>query len=167
MIALVAGVQACAHAQAGPSPKGSDDVLAVSATVKQENVPVGQTPEVVVLIENRSNLRLCLSTSSLHYSVHVDGEKVQPQETEQQRHRHGEFRPGDHSDLMDGPVVCRDTSPGIPWRRIFDLSQFYDMSQPGRYTAYVDVLDEYTKRAEGGTWLRTNRVHFEIVVPKQ
>jgi hypothetical protein len=53
--------------------------------------------------------------------------------------------------------------PGVPSPDMkFHVSGYYDVSKPGKYSAYVEVMDPTT-----GKWLRTKTVSFEIVASDQ
>jgi hypothetical protein len=41
--------------------------------------------------------------------------------------------------------------------RRFIVATLYDVSEPGKYTAYVEVIDPTTKK-----WVRTKAVKFEV-----
>jgi hypothetical protein len=79
----------------------------------------------------------------------------------------GDFRSGDGPDLVDGPVVCPDIAPSASDTRIFDLRRYYDLRTSGKYTVYMEILDQPEGPARPGVWLRTNTAQFEMQVPTQ
>jgi hypothetical protein len=49
----------------------------------------------------------------------------------------------------------------------YDLSGFYDLSKPGKYTVYIEVLDVSALETKhgAGLWVRSKTVPFEIQAP--
>jgi len=141
--------------------------IAVSIALERDHVPVGKKPQVVLTIRNISKQEICFSTASNLYRIHVDGEGGEPPKTEMHRHSLGDFRPGDGPALDDGPVVCSDIAPGASAFRIHDLSAYYDLSVPGKYTVYLEILDEPQGPSGPGVWLRTNTAQFEVQASAQ
>ena len=75
---------------------------------------------------------------------------------------HGDFRPGDGPELMEGPDAGLTIAPGSQGRLTFDLTAFYDLSAPGKYSVYLEYLDSPNGPSKPGVWLRTNTLQFEI-----
>jgi hypothetical protein len=53
-------------------------------------------------------------------------------------------------------VPLEGKAPGESAIKNFDLTVYYDLSVPGKYSVYLDVRDA------SGTWLRTNTLQFEV-----
>jgi hypothetical protein len=64
---------------------------------------------------------------------------------------------------MDGPVAGIPIPPESSAQQTFELTRFYDLGVPGKYTVYMEVYDQSGPLDGSGKWLRTNSVQFEIV----
>jgi hypothetical protein len=164
-IAVSAAQSMSLNAQAASPPRQVPSV-AVSLAMEKDHVPVGQKPRVFLTFKNSSHQEIGLSIASHLYRVHVDGAKGEAPETEWQRHHlHGVWRPGDGPELMEGPNYGIDIAPESSNSRVYDLTRFYDLSVPGKYTVYVEVYDQSGPQDGSGNWLRTNTVQFKMVPP--
>ncbi|WP_263368575.1 thiamine pyrophosphate-dependent enzyme [Edaphobacter bradus] len=71
------------------------------------------------------------------------------------------LRPGDvplpHGPDLGPSIVWPAGGAGDSYVRKFELAYLYDLSAPGRYTAYAEVMDPSSHR-----WLRTKTVTFEM-----
>jgi hypothetical protein len=141
--------------------------MAVSLAMEKDHIPLGQKPRAVVTIKNLTQQKIYISTASWFYRVHIEGENGGPSETEWQRHRHGDVRPGDTEALVEGPIDSREIAPGGSDFQICDLTVFYDLSVPGKYTVYMEIRDEPKGPSGPSVWLRTNTAQFEVVAPAQ
>jgi hypothetical protein len=160
IVLCIPAITLIASAQTAPPPAQGPSI-AVSLELLKTHIPAGQKPTAILTIENISHSS-SFSTASSFYRVHIEGKDGGPPETEWQRHRRGDFRPGDGPDLVDGPVVDRNIAPGTSAITTFDLTAFYDLSAPGEYTVYMEYLDAPNGPSKPGVWLRTNTVRFEI-----
>jgi hypothetical protein len=160
-IAVIAAQSIVLHAQA-VSPPSQGPTIAVSLALEQGNVPVGQMPRAVLTIKNIGQEEKCFRTASSLYRVHVEGKKGGPPETEFQRHLRGEFRPGEAPEPVEGPANCVIIPAGGSVFLTYDLAMFYDLSVPGIYGVYIDILDESKDKIGSGVWLRTNTAQFEM-----
>ena len=94
--------------------------------------------------------------------VHVEGQDGEPPTTLFQRQLTHRLMPGEaplRDDDMAGGLV-----PGASTTLQFELSKLYDLSKPGDYTVYVDLLDERESAHNAGVWVRSPTVHFHIPV---
>lgn len=137
----------------------NSDALAVSLKMQTEQTPVGQMPLAILTVYNMSDQPVIIRDTM--YRVYVYGKDGEAPTTLLQRNLTGRLRPGDVS-LLHGP----DVGPSIMWPAggagdsfvsRFQLAHLYDLSAPGRYTAYAEVMDPSSRR-----WLRTKTVTFEM-----
>jgi len=142
------------HAQ-GSIPPSQGPSLAVNLKLDNDHVSVGDKPQAILTLRNISLDVKCFHTSISLYKVHMDG-KNGPPETEFQRHMRGEYRPGEKHAPDEGPGNCVNISPGASIFLTYDLTVFYDLSVPGTYSIYMEVLDESKDKTGVGAWLRTN-----------
>jgi len=144
------------------SPTSQSALIAVSIGMNKSVYTVGQKPTVVLTMKNVGSQETCLSAADDRYRVHVDGASGEGPETEYNRHLHGDYRPGDGPPpVTQGSVVCGSIVPGSSDTLTFNLSIYYDLSAPGKYSVYLEVRDG------AGKWLRTNTATFEIEPPAQ
>jgi len=155
------------HAQVASSPPSQGPSIAVRLAMEKDHISLGQKPRAVVTIKNITQQKIYISTASRIYRVYVEGKDGGPPETEWQRHRHGDFRPGDTEALVDGPIDSREIAPGGSDTQIWELTVFYDLSVQGKYTLYMEIRDEPKGPSGPSVWLRTNTVQFEIESPAQ
>jgi hypothetical protein len=132
--------------------------IAVSITMKQNPISLGQKPWVILTEKNISN-NTTYGDSSFPFRLHVEGEKGQPPMTYYHRQVRGE--PGVPGLAGGGIEGLIGMAPGKSNVKEFDLTVYYDLKISGKYTVYLEVRDE------SGTWLRTNTVQFEITKPVQ
>ncbi len=144
------------------SPGGQSASVTVNLALENERVQAGEGTVVVFTIENLSDRSISFSTASDLYRVHVSGAGHDPPETEYQRHRRGDYRPGDGPYLVDGPVIASELKSGESVSRKVNLKLFYDLSKPGIYSVYMEIYDPAGPIDQSGLWLRTNTAHFEV-----
>jgi hypothetical protein len=164
MIIAMTGGSLGVWAQVGGAQATS---IAVSLKGPRANLTAGEKPMVVVTIKIIGHRTVGLSTGSDLFRVHVEGKNGEPPETEWQRQRHGDYRPGDGPALMDGPVVSVEFAPGQMVSRSYDLTKFYDLSAPGRYSVWMEIRDPSGPVDGSGIWARTNTVQFEMEATAQ
>jgi hypothetical protein len=149
------------------SSVGQSASISVSITMEKDILVVGQKPRAIVTVKNISGQEICFSTASRLYRVHVEGKDGERSKTEYHRHLHGDFRSGDGPVVEDGPVICRDIASGASDVQTYDLSAFYDLSAPGKYSVYIEIYDPLGPKEGNGIWLRTNTAKFELRAPTQ
>ncbi len=159
-IAVLAAMSLNVHAQ-GSTPPSQGPSLAVSLKLDNDHVTVGEKPQAILTLRNTSLEVKCFRTDASLYRMHMEG-KGGPPETEFQRHLHGEFRPGEAPATVEGPGDCVNIPPGASIFLTYDLTMFYDLSLPGAYSVYMEVLDESKDKTGTGVWLRTNTTQLEM-----
>jgi hypothetical protein len=157
-----------AHGQAA-QPTANNDALAVSLKMQTEQVQVGQMPWAILTVYNISDQPVIISDAMYMYPyrVYVYGKDGEAPTTLVQRQLTGRLRPGDAPlnytlNVDSSIVVWPNGGPGDSCVRNFELAYLYDLSTPGRYTAYAEVMDPLSHR-----WLRTKTVTFEMMAPAQ
>jgi hypothetical protein len=166
-ILAVAANNISLHSQTA-APARPDPSIAVSLALQKDHIPVGESPRLLVTVKNLGEVKICLTTSLGIYRVHVEGKDGEPPMTEWNRHQHGDWRPGDGPDLMEGPVVCNEIAPpmegypGMSETLTFDLGMFYNLTVPGRYSVYMEIVDPASPPNGEVIWARTNTVQFEM-----
>ena len=128
--------------------------ISVNLAMQQDHVSAGQSPVAVLTMRNISE-HVIEETGDLdRYRVHVAGKNGEPPKTLWYRQVLGE--PGIGGLAVTVGPIPREIQPGQSEDRKFRLSAFYDLSQIGEYTVYLEVRDE------SGNWLRTNTATFEM-----
>lgn len=142
------------------APSSQIDSITVSMTLDKDHFPVGQSPNVRVTMSNQTDHNIPFHFNMLR--LHIEGESGEPRTEIRQRMATGKLLPGE-APLREDEYNSQDV---IPVResitRTIRTKFFYDLSAPGKYTAYVDVRDPIS-----GKWLRTNTAQFEVVAPTQ
>ncbi|MGA7860108.1 MAG: hypothetical protein WCA11_19380 [Terracidiphilus sp.] len=154
------------YAQAATPPIQTPS-MTITLSLEKTHFLAGEKPHATVHMKNISDHEVDFSTSSALFRVHIEGKDGGPTETEWQRHRHGDFRPGDGPELMDGPVISRPIEPGATDYQTYDLTMFYDLSVPGKYIVSIEIYDPSGPQDESGLWLRTNSAKFEMEAKAQ
>ncbi|HEY2468051.1 MAG TPA: hypothetical protein VGI45_09435 [Terracidiphilus sp.] len=132
----------------------NNDSLAVWIEMQKEQVPMGQEPWAIVTMKNMSHRPVTIH----RYRVHVEGKDGEPPTTRIQREMSDTLRPGE----MPLPVTVNagpeTVEPDASCVRKFQLRYLYNLSAPGKYTIYAEVMDPSSDR-----WVRTKPVTFEMV----
>lgn len=162
ILTVVSGI--VAHGQAA-QPTPNNDALAVSLKMQTEQIQVGQMPWAILTVYNISDQPVTIRDTM--YRVYVYGKDGEAPTTLLQRQLTGRLRPGDvplNITLnVDSSIVVWPAGGAADWcDRKFQLAYLYDLSAPGRYTAYAEVMDPSSHR-----WLRTKTVTFEMTSPAQ
>jgi hypothetical protein len=129
--------------------------MLVTIAMEKKQVHVGESPKVIVTIENLSDHALCANGCCPEDMFYVQGEKGEPPTTYVERVETQRLLPGER-DMPCGPGPGLIAYPGGTAKTTALLSYFYDLSAPGKYTVYVEIPS-----AEGV--LRTDPVEFEIL----
>jgi hypothetical protein len=156
---IVSGI--VAHGQATQAASNKD-VLVVSLKMQTEQIQIGQMPWAILTTYNLSDQPVTIRDSM--YRVYVYGKDGEAPTTLVQRNLTGRLRPGDVA-LLHGPDVgpwrlWPTGGPGDSDVRKYELAYLYDLSAPGKYTAYAEVMEP-----SSGRWIRTNTVNFEMTSP--
>lgn len=138
---------------------GKSAHIAVSLALPQKQIPAGQKPWVVLTVENLGGN---VTSAFPEDRVHVEGEAGEPPTTLYQRQVTHTLRPGER-ELMSGgyePEIWPTFSKDMK----YDLSLFYDLSKPGKYTVYIEVLDVSAPETKhgAGLWVRSETAPFEV-----
>ena len=131
---------ACAVAAAQSTP------ISLSIAIPKDHIPVGQKPWVWLTVKNLTNEEI----SYPYDQVYVQDETREPPATSWGRQRK-------NGQLMPGPGVPPSIHPGDSFTMKYDLSAFYDLSKPGKYTVYIEVAHS----------TRSPIAHFEIIAPSE
>ncbi|HEY1963785.1 MAG TPA: hypothetical protein VGG59_02595 [Acidobacteriaceae bacterium] len=143
----------------------NSNALAVSLKMQSEQVQVGQTPWAILTVYNITDQPVIIDNTMRVYVYGKDGEAPT---TLPQRQLTFRLRPGEaplSRTLNVDPVSIRLWPAGGAgdWcDRKFQLAYLYDLSAPGKYTAYAEAMDPSSHR-----WLRTKSVTFEMTAPAQ
>lgn len=143
----------------------NSNALAVSLKMQTEQVQVGQTPWAILTVYNITDQPVIIQNTMRVYVYGKDGEAPT---TLPQRQLTGRLRPGDaplnYTNNVDFSevIVWPAGGAGDWWDRKFQLAYLYDLSAPGGYTAYAEVMDPSSHR-----WLRSKTVTFEMTAPAQ
>jgi hypothetical protein len=158
IIILFALVTLVAYGHAGSAAKPSTTIALIIA-LPEEHILIGQIPWVHLTVKNLTNEDISYPEDR----VQVMGEKGEPPTTLRQRQLTNRRQPSEPSILGGGfePTI----EPGGSFTRRYDLSQLYDLSKPGKYTVYIEVLDEFNSRRGKGGWVRSPIATFEIQAP--
>jgi hypothetical protein len=135
--------------------------IAVSIALPQKQIPAGQTPWAFLTVENLGG-NVTIAFPQDH--VHVEGEAGEPPTTLYQRQVTQTLRPGEPQLRMGGfePEIW----PTFSSDRKYDLSQYYDLSKPGKYTVYIEVIDLSASKGYA-VWVRSKTAQFEMLAPNQ
>jgi len=141
---------------AASAPKPNS--IAISLKMKEQQVPVGQSPWAILSVKNLTDESMEIHNYT--YRVYVEGDKGEPPTTLVQRQMTGRFKPGDVPLRMDENALW-SIAPGRSDEHSFQLTYLYDLSEPGEYSVYAEVMDPYSHKL-----LRTNTVQFKVQAPK-
>jgi len=133
--------------------------LAISLAPEESSFPPGQKPRALLTFENLSDHTVCVLTNT-PYRVHIERKDGEPPKTEYYRHLLSDFHPGDGPDQSGGSNVCPEIAPHKSRTENWDLSAYYDLTLPGKYSVYIEV--EWPSMTGPEAWLRTNMVQFEV-----
>jgi hypothetical protein len=159
-LALFATGIICDHLKAQSAKEAQHAVgIVLSIAVPKNKLPAGQSPVIIFGVENVSPSDFVIH--DYMYRLHVDGEHGEPPTTYRQRLITHKLRAGEAEMGSDEWVEWR-IFPGMSDDRRLQVSGYYDVSAPGKYSAYVEVEDPTS-----GKWLRTRTVKFEIVTEIQ
>jgi len=133
-------------APAGAQPAS----IAVKIEMRYDHVSLGVSPGVILTIKNIGNhSAFAYHDYDFPYILHVAGKKGNLKVTPFQ----GE---PEAPEVIMGPNETLAIAPGKSYVKEFALERFCHFTEPGKYTVYLEVLDE------SGQWLRTNTAQFEM-----
>jgi hypothetical protein len=142
------------------SPKGQitetrqAPAISVSIGLKQSKIPVGHSPWVNFRVENLTDEEITIVGDRPHVEG-KDGElPMKPASeiiTDNFRPRAPKLK---RVVYVPWTIPAKDTSI-----HSYQLTHFFDLSHPGQYTVYMEVMDPRTQKI-----VRTNSAKFEIEV---
>jgi len=135
-------------------PAHESNYLLVTITMEKRQVHVGESPKVILTIQNVSDHAVTVNGCATD-RFYVQGEKGEPTTTFIERDHTNRLLPGE-SPLGCTLVASVTLNPGGTFKGSALLSYFYDLSAPGKYTVYAEVASP-----EG--WLRTDPIGFEVL----
>jgi hypothetical protein len=151
----------CASAVAQTSTTSSDSIT-VNLSLDKKQVAIGQSPYAILTLKNLSDHEIPIH--AWMYRVRVDGENGEAPTTYVQRAITGKLRPGEPGLRADENYIWT-IPPGESSVHKFQLTYLYDLSVPGKYTAYLEVMDPSTLKSSEPKWLRTNVAQFTMQAP--
>ena len=141
--------------------------MELSIAVPIEHIPLGQKPWVHLTVKNLGNKEIAYPSER----VYVEGPKGEPPTTVVQRSITGRLKPGDTPIPPTGfrPTIAPAGWPGDTFTMKYDLSYFYELRQPGKYTLYIEVFDKLSEKpnskSDTDNWLRSPVATFELTAP--
>jgi hypothetical protein len=140
-----------------PSPNSQSASIVVTIGLDKDHVPVGQSPWAILTVKNLTDQEVSIHDSMIR--LYVEGEKGERPTTRVQRSITGKLRPGE-APLRGDEYVDWVIPPGESSSHKYELSYFYDLSEPGKHKVHMDVADPSSRK-----WLRTNTAAFEMEAP--
>lgn len=140
------------------TPPDRSASMVLNFRLEKNRVPVGQSPLAILIVDNLTDHYLTIGDST--YRVYVEGKNGEAPTTLRQRCWTGKLQPGD---------ACLPITVNVgPWRifpstsdfRKIQLAYLYDLSIPGLYSVYAEVMDPLSQKS-----LRTKVIQFEIQSP--
>jgi hypothetical protein len=163
LVALTALIGMCLTPLRAQSVPTDNESNTVSIHVALKNsYAIDEKPIAVMTIKNTGSKPIWFSNSPHQERVHIKKDGGEPTKSELHRHLLGDFRPGDGPGRLSGPVVGWSITPGSQTTLKYDLSAYYDLSQPGDYSVFMELYDPTGPEDGSGHWLRTNTATFEI-----
>ena len=145
------GIELCAQKVI---PAHESNYLLVTITMEKRQVHVGESPKVILMIQNVSDRAVTVNGCAAE-RFYVQGEKGEPPTTFIERDYTDRLLPGE-SPLGCTLVASVTLNPGGIFKGSALLSYFYDLGAPGKFTVFAEVASP-----EG--WLRTDPIGFEVL----
>jgi hypothetical protein len=147
------------------APAGQAPAISITLSLQKQEFATGERPLAVLTVKNISDRTVSsLRGDTSDFRVKVEWEKGEAPKTSYHRRIRGERYPGElrpgETPLPLGSAVLIPIPPGGTEIKEVDLAAFYELTNPGEYTAYVEVWDRVSK-----TRLRTNTVQFTMEAP--
>lgn len=148
----------------GQTPSSPDQPpgIAASIAMDQDHIPTDQLPKepwAVLTVKNLTDHEVVIHDSM--YRAYVEGKDGEPPTTRAQRQMTGRLRPKE-APLRGDEMSPWTIAPGESGVRKFQLAYLYDLTSPGKYKVYAEVVDPTTRKR-----LRTNTTTFEMKAPAQ
>jgi hypothetical protein len=154
LASIIAVTEMCTSLKAqAPSESVRSSLISASIAMKQPEISAGQATWLIIYVKNIDNK----SYYSDEFLPHVEGEKGEITRTMYHRQRrHDPSVPG----LAGGGLAdANEISAAKTTVRRCDLTKYYNLGIPGKYSVYVEYMDET------GKWQRTNTVQFTVQSP--
>jgi len=139
---------------ANPSP-----AITVSISLQKDKVPLGESPWVLFAVKNLTDHEIVIEDSMCR--LHVEGEKGERPRTPASKVITNRFQ-SRVATLRPVVYVPWIIAPGETSIHKYKLAYLFDLSDPGQYTIYIEVMDPSSHK-----WLRTNTANFEMQRPTQ
>ena len=132
----------------------SSDRFSLELVVPKKQMTLGEQLWVALIVTNNGQTDIPFPDTQ----VDVEGVHGEPPMTIYQRQMGHKRNPGEGELRRQGFNTF--IRPSVYDVRRFDLSKFYFLTEPGKYTVYVDVWDE--KKA---VWVRSPTAEFDLLPP--
>jgi len=153
-------VDAQTAAGAKPTVTSKSAMISLRIAVPSKSIAMGQKPWVSLTVQNLGGQEISYPEDR----VYVEGPKGEPPTRLRQRQLTNRLRPGEPTLRMDS--YGQNIAPGDSFTMKYDLSTLYDFKEPGKYTVYIEVLDELAALAKAKTqtdyWVRSPVATFEV-----
>lgn len=159
IVAAAISLQAQTTTQAASSGTSKSAILELSIAFPKEQIPLGQKPWVSLTVKNLGSKEILYPFSR----VYVEGPKGEPPTTLWQRQLTNRLKPGEPGIKFGGyrPPIAPAGWPGDSFIMRYDLSAYYDFKELGKYSVYIELLDETGTMAD--PWVRSPVATFELV----
>jgi hypothetical protein len=133
--------------------------MEVSLGFQKKQIPLGQKPWAYLTVKNLGGEEISYPFSR----VYVEGPHGEPATTLLQRQLTNRLKPGEPGIGLSGyrPPIAPAGQPGDTFIMKYDLCAYYDFTEPGKYTVYIELLDETGTMTD--PWVRSPVAKFELV----
>jgi len=163
-VGLLSGTLSCSWAlaqQEKTSPRTStlqeaSSNLTVTISVQDDRQGNSGTPLLLLTVHNLGKDDVLFPEER----IHVTGKTGEPKTTLRQRqvtHTLQQNEPEIRDSGFD-PVI----EAGQSFTRKIGLKDLYDLSRPGKYSVFAEVLDAQASRDNAGIWVRSRTITFEV-----
>ena len=149
--------------RAASSATSKSATIELSIAFRKEQIPLGQKPWVSLTVKNLGSKEIPYPFSR----VYVEGPRGEPPTTLFQRQLTNRLKPGEPGINLGGyrPPIAPAGWPGDTFIMRYDLSAYYDFKEPGKYSVYVEVLDETGTMTD--PWVRSPLAKLQLVAQTQ
>jgi hypothetical protein len=145
------------------TPASQPASISVSLSFKRMSLrdpPADPEPWAILRVKNLTNHEIAIH--DYMYRAHVDGENGEAPTTMVQRQITRRLRPGD-TELAEFEMATWTIAPGKSGIHKLELTYLYDLSTPGKYSVYAEVMDPSSiEKSSTPKWVRTNTVKFTM-----
>jgi hypothetical protein len=154
------------------APSASNPPFVLILTLQKNHIPMSEKRIAILEVTSTSDptviadREIMLGCPPFQYRIHIEKDDTgEPAKTEYYRHILGDFRKGDGPDQSGGSCFAVPLRSGSTIRQSYDLSYFYDLTEPGSYVLYMEFFD-YDGRNKSGAWIKSNTAHFDVQADK-